>query len=185
MAGARARRIQPPQVFLRWESPTIKSARRAPPGRANAAPRALAQLHPHAVDARRYSSRARAAGPATPMQSPRQAWPPPAPSKPPDSPSSPTLKELKASLQLCASPKNGDDKTYSYLTAGVSTPRPPSLIDDLKASGKTLMLLTVLSPLLLILILYHTLADAIAGTLSAIVSLLIPAKKNRDRKSVV
>ena len=112
------------------------------------------------------------------MQSPRQAWPPPAPSKPPDSPSSPTLKELKASLQLCASPKNGDDKTYSYLTAGVSTPTQPSLIDDLKASAKMIIMVTLLSPVLLILIAYHTFADMIAGTLSQIVSLLVPAKIN-------
>ncbi|CAH0375838.1 unnamed protein product, partial [Pelagomonas calceolata] len=152
-------------------------------------------LAAHRRDARTLPPRARAAPPArrpaTPaisqaaktrpqdqMQSPRQAWPPPAPSKPPDSPSSPTLKELKASLQLCASPKNGDDKTYSYLTAGVSTPTQPSLIDDLKASTRTLLLVTVLSPLLLLLIVYHTLADAIAGTLTAFISLLVPAKKN-------
>ena len=112
------------------------------------------------------------------MQSPRQAWPPPAPAKPPDSPSSPTLKELKASLQLCASPKNGDDKSYSYLTAGVSTPTQPSLLDDLKASTRTLLLVTLLSPLLLLLIVYHTFADMIAGTLTAFISLLVPAKKN-------
>ena len=111
------------------------------------------------------------------MQSPRPAWPPPAPARA-DSPSSPTLKELKASLQLCASPKNGDDKTYSYLTAGVSTPTQPSIIDDLKASGKTLLMVTLLSPLLLLLIVYHTFADMIAGTLSAFISLLVPAKIN-------
>ena len=172
---ARARRIQPPEN-LRWALPTIKALAARRRDAQNAAPPAPrpAPSQPPVNPRPRPAPRPAKLAPA--MQSPRR-WPPPAPARA-DSPSSPTLKELKASLQLCASPKNGDDKTYSYLTAGVSTPTQPSIIDDLKASGKTLLMVTLLSPVLLILIAYHTFADMIAGTLSAIVSLLVPAKIN-------
>ena len=193
-ARARARRIRPPG-FPPLGEPSNKNARRAPPGRANAAPARLAQLHLHAVNARRYTSRARAAGPATPaisqaaktrpqarMQSPRQAWP--RPRRP--SPGQPVVAYFKRAQGLAPAVRVAQERrrqTYSYLTAGVSTPTQPSLIDDLKASTRTLLLVTLLSPLLLLLIVYHTFADMIAGTLTAFISLLVPAKRIAEEPS--
>jgi hypothetical protein len=108
---------------------------------------------------------------------PRQTWPPPAPVHE-TPPSSPTLTELKASLQQCASPRDGNDKSYSFMSAGVSTSTPPSLNDDVIAATKTLVFMTCLAPLLLVLVLYHTCADALAGTFTLLATLLIPAKTN-------
>ena len=101
------------------------------------------------------------------MQSPRPSWPPPAPAR--GQPVVAYFKRAQAPCYSSASPKNGDDKTYSYLTVEgrdaytTNNNRRPEGLGQNTTPGN--VALTVL----LLPIVYHTLADMIAGTLSAIV----------------